>query len=273
MDIKRLLDIPAWEWPEDAGEMLLKVLRDEHADASQRMLAAELSGDCVVLNDEIARELLSIALDGREPEQLRSQAAISLSPALEEAYVSEYDDPDETAISQPVFNEINEALQRLYLDAGTPDEIRRRVLEVSAHAPQDWHHDAVLDVYSSDSQKWKLTAVFCMRFIRGFDDQIIESLENVDPDIHYQAVIAAGHRATLGAWLHIAKLLTSKTTEKDLLLAAIEASPNIKPGEAAEILSDLADSDDEDISEAAYDAMIMADNFSDDLDNEDGIFN
>lgn len=272
MNIKNLLDIPAWEWPEDAGEMLLEVLHDEHADASQRMLAAELSGDLVVVNDEIARELLSIALDEKEPEQLRAQAVISLAPAVEEAYVYE-DEPDEAPISEAMFEEIKEALRKLYFDAGAPEEVRRRTLEVSARAPQGWHRKEVLDAYSGNSEKWKLTAVFCMRFIRGFDNQIIESLDSMDPDIHYEAVVAAGHRATLGAWPHIAKLLTSKTTEKDLLLAAIEAAPNIKPGEAAGILVDLADSDDEDISEAAYDAMGMAENLSDQFDNEDGIFN
>jgi HEAT repeat protein len=273
MDIERLLDIPAWEWPEDAGKMLLEVLRDEHVDASQRMLAAELSGDLVVVNDEIARELLSITLDNREPEQLRSRAVISLAPALEEAYVSEYDDPDEVPISEELFKGINEALHKLYFDTGAPEEVRRRVLEVSAHAPQDWHRKAVLDAYSSKNEKWRLTAVFCMRYIRGFDNQIIESLDSPDPDIHYEAVVAAGHRATLGSWPHIAKLLTSEKTDKDLLLVAIEAAPNIKPGEAAAILADLTDSADEDISEAAYEAMGMADNLSDDIDNEDGIFN
>jgi len=273
MDIENLLDIPVWEWPEDAGEMLLKVLRDEHAHISQRMLAAELVGNSSVVNDEIAGEFLSITLNDEEPDQLRSRAVTSLAPALEEGYISGHDDPDDVPISKAVFQEINESLQKVYFDAGAPEEVRRRVLEASAHAPQDWHRKAVLDAYSSNSELWRLTAVFCMRYIRGFDKQIIESLDSTNPDIHYQALVAAGHRSTLGAWPHIAKLLTSRKTEKDLLLAAIEAAPNIKPGEAAAFLADLTDSDDEEISEAAYEALGMADNLSDEFDNEDGIFN
>jgi hypothetical protein len=43
-----------------------------------------------------------------------------------------------------------------------------------------------------------------------------------------------------------------------LLLAAIGAVGSIRPAEAPEILLDLADSDDEDIAEAADEAMTMA---------------
>lgn len=59
------------------------------------------------------------------------------------------------------------------------------------------------------------------------------------------------------AWPHIATLITTEDTEKYLLLAAIEAVAGIRPQEAAEILIDMADSDNEDIAEAAYEAMAM----------------
>ncbi len=51
---------------------------------------------------------------------------------------------------------------------------------------------------------------------------------------------------------------------KPLLLAAIEAVGNIRPAEAPEILSRiLADSDDEEIAEAADEAIKMAEAVSD----------
>jgi hypothetical protein len=43
-------------------------------------------------------------------------------------------------------------------------------------APQDWHENAVGSAYASGDDTWKLTAVFCMRFVRGFDGQIVEEL-------------------------------------------------------------------------------------------------
>jgi hypothetical protein len=44
-----------------------------------------------------------------------------------------------------------------------------------------------------------------------------------------------------------------------LLLAAIEVVVCIRPGEAGMVLVDLTEDEDEDIVEAAYEAMLMAD--------------
>lgn len=273
MDIEKLNDMPPWEWPEEAGEFLLEILRDSRADAEERTLAAELAGECVVMNDEVARELLSIALDAGEPEALREKAAIALGPALEDASVND-DEPDEALISPEVFHQINESLRKLYMDAGVPNETRRRALEASVRAPQDWHRDEILSLYSSNDERWKLTAVFCMRFVKGFDRQILEALQSDNEDIRYEAVIAAGQWGTRAAWPHIAKLLKSKKTEKELLLAAIEAAPYIHPGEAAKFIARLMDSRDGDIAEAAEEAMDMTDAMSDDDgDNFDGRLN
>jgi hypothetical protein len=53
-----------------------------------------------------------------------------------------------------------------------------------------------------------------------------------------------------------------------LLLAAIDAAASIRPREARETLSDLATSDDEEIAEAADEAIAMAEAASD-LDEEE----
>jgi HEAT repeat protein len=136
-------------------------------------------------------------------------------------------------------------------------------------APQDWHRDAIREAYSSDDEAWRLTAVFCMRFVRGFDDQILEALDSDAADIHYQAVCAAGSWEVDAAWPHIAALVTSDETDKPLLLAAIEAVASIRPEEAPEILGDLTDSDDEDIVEAAFEALAMAEGPTEDEDDEE----
>ena len=123
--------------------------------------------------------------------------------------------------------------------------------------------------YSSGDEAWKLTAVFCMRFVRGFDDQILEALGSQNPDIHYEAVCAAGTWEVDAAWPHIAALVTSEETEKDLLLAAIEAAAFIRPNEAPEMFLDLLVSDDEDIVDAVQEAMAMTGEPWDDEDEED----
>ena len=121
-----------------------------------------------------------------------------------------------------------------------------------------------------------LTAVFAMRSVRGFDKEILAALESPDPDIHYEAVHAAGNWELDAAWSHVVELLNDPDTPKPLLLAAIGAAGSIRPTEAGMVLADLAGSDDEDIAEAAGEAMMMADGASayeeddDEEEDEDG---
>ena len=103
-----------------------------------------------------------------------------------------------------------------------------------------------------------------MRWVRWFDDQILEALGSENQDIHYQAACAAGNWEVDAAWSHVTRLVSAKETDKPLLLAAIDAVASIRPQEAGVILVDLTDSDDEDIVEVADEAMAMAEGTSDD---------
>jgi HEAT repeat protein len=269
MKLKTFIDTPPWEWPEDAARIFLEALRDDRVDESERLLAAELAGDSTVINDELADELLVIVGDDKESDSLRARAAISLGPALEYAFIDGFEDPDDVPISENKFHEIQESLCNLYLNTDVPKEVRRRVLEASVRAPQDWHPNAIWEAYASADKSWRLTAVFCMRFVRGFEEQILEALDTESQDIHYEAVCAAGNWEVDAAWSHIVALITAKDTDKYLLMAAIEAVAGIRPQEAAEILLELTQSEDEDIAEAASEAMAMAGAFFDNEDEDD----
>lgn len=271
MDLTSLQNTPPWEWPANAGKTLIRILRDRRSAVSDRITAADLAGDLVVMNNRMADLLLSIVQSAGEPEQLRATAATSLGPALDEADTDGYDDGiGEPSVSRMMFQRIKEALRRIYFDDRVPKQVRRRVLEASVRSPRGWHRDAVRAAYFSDDEDWKLTAVFCMRWIRGFDKQILEMLESRNPDIHYEAVCAAGNWPVDAAWPHVAALIASEATEKSLLLAAIEAAASIRPREAGGILAELADSEDEEIAEAVSDALAMAEpDFDEDDDMED----
>jgi HEAT repeat protein len=269
MKLKTFIDTPPWEWSEDAAKIFLKALRDDQADESERLLAAELAGDSTVINDELAGELLTIVSDDKNSDSLRGRAAISLGPALEYAFIDGFDDPTDVPISENKFHQIQESFLNLYMDTNVPKEVRRRVLEASVRAPQGWHPDAIREAYASADESWRLTAVFCMRFVRDFDEQILEALDTENQDIHYEAVCAAGNWEVDAAWPHIAALITAENTEKFLLLAAIEAVASIRPQEAEEILIDLIESEDEDIAEATSEALAMAGAFFEDEDEDD----
>ena len=143
MKLKTLVDTPPWEWPEDADRILLEVLRNDQYDESERLLATQLAGDSTVINDELADELLVIVGEDKESDSLRARAAISLGPALEYAFVDGFEDPDDVPISENKFFEIQETLCQLYLDTDVPKEVRRRILEASVRAPQNWHPNAI----------------------------------------------------------------------------------------------------------------------------------
>ncbi len=272
MNLRTLTDTPPWDWPEDTPKTLLAILRDDRPRKSDLLLATELAGDFTVINDELVDALLSILRSGDKPEEVRGRAAISLGPVLEDADTEGFEDADDLPITERTFHRIRESLRTLHMDASVPQEVRRRILEASVRAPQDWHQDAVHAAYGSADEVWRLTAVFCMRFVRGFDAQILEALNSTNPDIHYEAVLAAGNWAVDAAWPHVAALVTSGNTEKPLLLAAIDAVASIRPQEALEILADLADSDDEDVADAVHEALAMAEGASrgdDEVDDDD----
>jgi HEAT repeat protein len=113
-----------------------------------------------------------------------------------------------------------------------------------------------------------------MRFIRGFDEDILAALNSPDPHIRYNAVCAAGNWGLDEAWPHITRLLESPDTDKYELIAAIEASIEIRPKEAGMFLLDLTDHDDGDVVDAAHENMAMAEAMAeaeehDALDEED----
>jgi hypothetical protein len=111
-----------------------------------------------------------------------------------------------------------------------------------------------------------------MRWVKGFPEQILEALRNPDEEIHYEAVLAAGAQEVTAARDHIVALIEHPATEKDLLIAAINALSTVAPSEAAEILDDLRHSRDEDIAEAVLEAISMANmmaGIADELDDDE----
>jgi hypothetical protein len=80
-------------------------------------------------------------------------------------------------------------------------------------------------------------------------------LQSADPEIHYEAVNAAGNWELDAAWSHIVELIHDAHTPKPLLLAAISAVGSIRPAEARSIPHRLGHSEDEEIAEVADEAM------------------
>ena len=276
MDWHVLNELGPWEWPEGAGDWLIGAMENKTASVEDRVRAATLAGEIVAMNDDVAETLLKIASRGEEPEVLRAQAAISFGAVLEQTDIDGFEDEfgDEPPITEEMFDEVRDTLFEIYADETAPKLVRRRALEAAIRSQQDWQQTAIRWAYSQEDEDWKLTAVFCMRWVSGFNKEIVESLESKNPDIHFEAVCAAGNKEVDAAWPHVAALVTSPNTPKELLLAAIDAAASIRPDEAKDVLGSLTYSKNKEISEAAIEAIQMAELAStidggDDEDEED----
>jgi hypothetical protein len=268
MKLRTLEKLPPWEWPDGAAALLQRGLTDATASVEDRLLAAQLAGESA-MSDALAEALLAVVRDATEPEALRAAAAIALSPVLEEADTNGYDDTDEVSISEPTFIAIRAALRAVHDDASAPQEVRRRALEAAVRAPLDWHVPAIRRALDQKNELWQLTAVFCMRFVRGFDAQIVEALDSQHPQIRCEAVLAAGAWQLDAAFDRVAALIRSAGADKTLLLAAIEAAPSIRPQEASELLAELLQAPDPDIVLAAEEALAMAEAMEGDFAEDD----
>jgi uncharacterized protein (UPF0147 family) len=255
LDLNLLQVTPPWDWPEGTDVWLLAVLRDDRTSESDRLIAAQLAGDSVVINDPLAGELLAILRNSGASEQLRSAAAISVGPVIELADTEGFDEPDEAPILENTFDSIRKTLRDVYQDPGTPKLVRRRVLEASVRSREDWHREAVRAAVGSSDVEWRQTAVFSMGYVDGFDREIISALSDTHPAIQYEAVRAAGNRGLKAAGPIIVRLLGQRNVEKSLLLAAIMATPDICREEAYDSLVRLSESSDPDIAGAAEEAL------------------
>ena len=271
-----LRETPPWEWPKSAPETFKAVLTNTAATESDRILAAELAGDFVAINDDLAETLLKILADSNESEQLRGRAAISFGAALEHCDLNGFDDPYDTPpITEEVFQMIQIVLKHVYDSEGTPKLVKRRCLEAAVRAQEPWQSEAVRRAYESQDPDWMLTAVFCMGYLQGFEKEILEALQSPNELIHREAVEAAGEKEIDQAWKHVYQLLEhAERVPKALVLAAIGAVANIRQDTPSlEILNHLVDSDDKEISDAADEALSLAGAYTefdeDDLDDGD----
>jgi len=257
MDLELLKETPPWEWPEGTGAGLRKLLEDDGASADDRLIAAELASDITVVDEPMTRALLALVRREDLPEALRCQAAIALGPCLEEGDTMGFD--EDPCLSEVAHGRVVDELRQLYLDAGVPDDVRRRILEASVRAPQPWHADAVREAHASDRAGWRLTAVFCMEYVRGFDEQILEALRSEEPELVFHAVCAAGSQELDAAWDAITALATDAKADQELRLVAIDATVAIRPAGVRRALLELIDDDDQAVVEAAEEAMELAD--------------
>lgn len=219
-----------------------------------------------VVDDALARELLRFAREGdRDPEE-RGRALIALGPALEEASYEEAPDGSlpsggadwwEASLSDDGYRQLHGELRRLYHDAGIPKVVRRRALEAAVRAPRDWQREAAAAAWESGDPEWRLTAVFAMGFLGGFRDEIVAAFRGEDPLVRRQAIRATGHSDAADRALRkeVLALAADPGADREDRLAAIWALGEAQPRGAREVLEELVEDGDPEISAEAEAAL------------------
>lgn len=231
----------------------------------------------LIMDDEVARGFLDIVSSDAD-EEIVADAIVGLGPIIEEAGIDfdEEMEPELEAFSDPgisreTFDTILREIREVYDDPKRPALVRRRAFEVLVRNPQDWQAAEIRKHFASDDPKWKLTAVFGMGNVRGFAKEIAAVVNSAEGDLLFEAVRAAGSWEVTAAAKRI-RDLAAYSDDVDLRIAAIEALPNVDPS-SEEILLELTHSDDEEVAEAAREALDLSfrdeDDEDDDEDEED----
>jgi hypothetical protein len=211
------------------------------------------------MDDDIARAYLDIAASDAG-EEVRGDVIVGLGPIIEEAGM-DYDVEDfELApefgpgITRETFESIVRELRGIYEDEAQPKLVRRRALEVLVRDPQEWQSAEIRRLFASGDEQWKLTAIFAMGHVEGFESEIAAIVGSEKGLLLYEAVRAAGRMEVRAAATRIREIAVSESAETELRLVAIEALPGVDP-DCEEVLQELMESEDEEIAVAAEDAL------------------
>lgn len=236
-------------------KQLLNMLKsaDEEARADAR---EELT---LQMNDEIAQAFLEIAKQGTD-DRVRADTIIGLGPIIEEAGL-DYTDTDSDdlgemgpGIARRTLETIQRELRTIFEDESQPKLVRRSALEALVRDPQQWHADAIRKLIANNDPEWRITGVFAMGYVPGFESDIMAFIQTSEGALLYEAVRAAGRAELTEAVEKLRAIAVDERADSGLRAAAIEALPYIDD-EADELLEDLAEHEDEEIASAAEFAL------------------
>lgn len=243
----------SWERSEETKALVLDGFRSP--DAAVRVLALEVAAQ--EMDDDLAVEVARL-LDTDPDVEVRGLAALTLGPALEEMNSEDdWEGPDLGGLPMSValFQAIESRLEGIYRDAGEPKEVRRRALEAAVRSPRPWQRAAIRLAWASDDPEWRLTAVFSMGCLSGFKAEILEALESDSAELKVEAMRAIGGQGIEEVGDELVSLVASHQTPHELRLAAIYALATVRPAGGEEVLESLLQTDDEEIAEAAREAL------------------
>lgn len=148
-----------------------------------------------------------------------------------------------------------EALLRVVQNPQEDLDVRRRALESVAYVDEPHIRDLIEAAYYHEDSRMQASALFAMGRSGNtrWASFVLAELESPDPELRYEAALAAGDLELAEAIRPLSRLVHEDDLE--VRLAAVEALGRIGGPEAERILKELLDAEDEVIVEAAEDAL------------------
>jgi HEAT repeat protein len=148
-----------------------------------------------------------------------------------------------------------QALRAIIASPGEPLEVRRRAVEAISYSGADDVPGIIRDAYASPDEDMRVSAVFAMGSSADeqWIDTVISELEAQSPAMRYEAARAAGELEARSAVPTLARLLDDPDAEVQSM--AVWALGQIGGDRARKLLTDIAKGDDEQLAEAATEAL------------------
>jgi HEAT repeat protein len=228
-------------------------------DSDPRLRTAALEG----LWEYDERDLIPVLIDimqRDESPEVRAAAALGLGRFVVLGEFGSLRPADLTSIEDALAEAIN--------DSAESEDVRARALESIGARSEPWVSDLISDAYASGSHRMQVSAIHAMG--RSCDSDwlpdVIQQLQNDDPELRYEAATAAGMIGDEAAVPHLAFLVHDEDGE--VQETAIEALGEIGGPEARGVLVRLLSSGDERAEEIARDALASMD-LAGSADNDD----
>ena len=162
---------------------------------------------------------------------------------------------------------VEDALLGAIYDPHETLEVRRRAVESIAYSGQAQVRDIIEVAYYDDEEKMRISAVFAMG--RSADplwrEMVIAELDNPNPEMRYEAVIACGELEASAALSALIGLIEADP-DPEVQETAVWALGRIGGKEARRVLEACCESEDEALRQAAEEALDELDFLGEHLD-------
>lgn len=162
-------------------------------------------------------------------------------------------------LDSSIAQRVERALLEAYSGAENDITVRRRALESLAYSSREEVPDLILEAYDDDDESLRMSAVFAMgrSADQRWKDTILEELASSDSAMRFEAARASGELELAEAVPELVGMV--QENDVDVRDSAVWALGRIGGPQARRALKACLTSDDEDLVEAAEDALAEID--------------